>query len=107
MGTTSSRTSARADRLPSIASIHSTIASPESSVRSPRDVASEIVSTATRMDVPRPRMSSEMGRVLVEGWSRDRGGDTLAADLDLEGGAGLRAADGEIARTDGNPQRGA
>src|SRR5688500_11445571 len=105
MGTTSSLTMARAATSPPMAATHSRTASPEPSARSPRDVASEIVSTATRMGAPGARASSEMGRVLVEGWLRDGGGRPLAADLDLERGAFLRGGEREIARADGNAER--
>src|SRR4051812_5592991 len=45
-----------------------------------------------------------MGRVLVEGRLDDRGGETLAADLDLEGRAFLRAGEREVGRADGNSE---
>src|SRR5258705_3586798 len=105
MGTTPSLTTVRAARSPRIVETHAAAASPEPSARSPRDVASEMVSTATRMCGT--RVASEMGRVLVEGRLDDRGGETLAADLDLEGRPFLRASEREIRRADGDSECGA
>src|SRR6478609_678295 len=105
MGTTSSLTTARAATVPPIVATQAAAASPEPSARSPRDVASEMVRTATRMCAP--RAASEMGRVLVEGRFDDRGREALAADLDLEGRPFLRAGDREVCRTDWHAEGGA
>src|SRR3954466_15542778 len=104
MGTTSSLTTARATAAPPTVEAQATAASPELSARSPRDVASEMVRTATRIGAP--RAASEMGRVLVEGRFDDRGGKTLAPDLDLEARPFLGAGEREVGGADGNAEGG-
>src|SRR5512133_1101396 len=99
MGTVSSLTTLRATSWPEIDCTHAAAASPEPSARSPRAVASEMVSTATRI-VVRAADVSEMRGVLVERRLGHRRGNALASDLDLEDAPLFGQIDGQITRAD-------
>src|SRR5688500_2919335 len=87
------------------------MASPDPSARWPRAPASEIVSTATRIELRSPGsrspcgVGSEMGAVLVERRLHDFGLHDLAADVDAELAACLRARRGKVASADGDVER--